>query len=231
LLVQGPDTYFIIPANETRTIRMETGGLFTVSSHNALLSELRTEFTVLEAPVAGFDVDSETKYENGLPTTVLMSTVPGANFEWIFNNQKVVGSEVKAHFYEKGDQDVTLTVTSSNGCKNSLTKQVYIDNEYNLFAQNSFRPNSTDLNTNTFMPFGLTQRNVQFTMLIIDPNNGNVLYRTSDVSQGWDGTDMNTGQQVKLETTYVWKVTLENTEPNELRNEYSGIVTPVSSHQ
>jgi len=226
LLITGPELHFMVPAKQNRIIRTKRSGLHIVSGMNEH-SDSQVEFHVNDSPQADFLIDPSIKFESGLPTTKVASTVPGTRFEWIFNNQKVSGQKADAHFYTKGEHLVTLTVTGSNGCKNSISKPVFVDENYNLMAMNSFRPNSTDPTTNTFMPYALKERDVHFTMIIIDPTDGRVIYETSDASHGWDGVDATTGRLVPFETSYIWKVTIDNTATNEVRNEYSGHVIPV----
>lgn len=230
LLVLGPDMYFIIPANEQRVIRANHSGTYSIGALESGTGTERIDFIVKDAPTVDFAIDGSTKFENGLPTTKLESTVPGTKFEWIFGGQKITGTEVDAHFYTKGEHNITLTVTGANGCTASETKPVYIEDKYNLMAVNSFRPNSNNPQTNTFMPYALTERRANFTLIIIDPTDGHVIYQTSDANQGWDGTDSRTGSNVAFENSYIWKVTINNIEPNEASNEYSGHIIPVHSN-
>jgi hypothetical protein len=229
LLVLGPDLYFIVPANDSRKIRTKKSGVHSIGALETESTTPRKEFMIKDSPAADFLIDPSTKFENGLPTTKVESTVTGTNFEWVFSNQRSNGQEADAHFYTKGNHDITLTVTGSNGCKTSVTKPIFVEDNYNLMAMNSFRPNSTDPTTNTFMPYALKERDVRFTMIIIDPRDGHVIFETSDASNAWDGTDAKTGRTVPFETSYIWKVTIENTEINEARNEYTGHVIPVHS--
>ena len=73
------------------------------------------------------------------------------------------------------------------------------------------------------MPFALTQRDVNFTLTIVDPRDNSVVYSTQDATKGWDGTDQRTGSMTPSETVYIWKVQLENPLPNE-RQVYAGTV-------
>ncbi len=224
LLISGPELYFTIPANATRKVRVNAEGLHTV----ALLSnkEAQSTFFVNKAPFVDFTIDSDTKFEAGLPTTKLETMVSGSEFNWIIGSRRITDRKVNAHLFKAGDHDVTLTVKGLNGCSNSLTKTIHIDEKYNLMAVNSFVPQDSDPRNNTFMPFALTQRDVKFTMIIIDPTDGHIVYQTNNASNGWDGTDKTTGQQVNYEISYIWKVVIENAEPGE-DNEYAGNITPI----
>lgn len=229
LEVVGPDTYFMVPANESRKIRLKKAGDYQISGKGDAYAEQFTEFHVNEAPSVDFSVDPTTKFENGLPVTKMETSVQGSEFEWVYGGQRQSGSELNAHFYSKGNHEVTLVVTGSNGCQSSISKNVFIDENYNLMAPTSFRPNSSDPSVNTFMPYALKERNVSFTMIVIDPRDGHVLFETKDASQGWDGVDRKTGGVVDFESAYIWKVTLAKKASGEERNEYSGQVIPVHS--
>ncbi len=224
LLITGPELHFTIPANATRKVRVNAEGLHTVSLLNT--KEVQNTFFVNKAPFVDFTIDTDTKFEAGLPTTKLETTVSGSEFNWIVGSRRIADRKVNAHFYKAGNHDVTLTVQGLNGCSNSLTKTIHIDEKYNLMAVNSFVPQDSDPRNNTFMPFALTQRDVKFNLIIIDPTDGHIVYQTNNASNGWDGTDKTTGQQVNYEISYIWKVVIENAEPGE-DNEYAGNITPI----
>ena len=224
LVIEGNDLYYIIPANATRNVRVKASGNHTIKGLNNVSNE--TKFFVKESPVVDFTIDSDTKFEEGIPSTSVESTVPGQSFVWIANGRKSTGRNSEAHFYEKGNHDITLTVTGSNGCKASETKSIYIEEKYNLMAVNSFMPASNDTRKNRFMPYALTQRDVKFDLIIIDPIDGHVVYQTKDASAGWDGIDSKTGSMVSYESAYIWKVVIENAEINE-NNEYVGNIIPI----
>ena len=119
-----------------------------------------------------------------------------------------------------------MTVKDANGCSSSITKSIRIYEKYNLMAVNSFIPEDIDDRNNTFMPFALTQRNVKFNLIIIDPTDGHNVFQSNDATNAWNGIDKSTGNGVNYGMTYIWKVIIENAEPNE-NNEYAGNITPI----
>ena len=74
------------------------------------------------------------------------------------------------------------------------------------------------------MPFALTQRDVKFTLIILDRRDGGIVYQTSDASMPWNGIDMRSGQLVNSNQDFIWKVQLVNPLPGE-SSEYKGIIT------
>lgn len=223
LEVSGPGYNKIIKANSTLNTELENAGTYTI--YNSINNSTST-FNVKSLPKVDFTIDHENKFENGLPTIKLTST-SGSDLTWNVNNIKYQGNEIDIHMYNRGVQNITLTSKGSNGCDNSVNKQIFNEEKYNLMAVNSFIPNDNDPRLNTFMPYALTQRNTKFTLIIIDPTDGHNVYQTNDSSQGWDGTDMRTGQQVKYETTYIWKVFIDTPERGE-NNEYAGNIIPIT---
>lgn len=229
LILIGPGVYQMIPAKETSKIRMKKVGDYHVSEYKNEKGK-HVEFEVKEAPAIDFVIDPMTKFEAGLPTTKLSANVPGTNYEWIINGERIYGAEADAHFYRQGTNDVTLVVTGSNGCESLLTKSVYVEDNYNLMAPTSFRPLSSDPAVNTFIPYALKERHTNFQMIIIDPTDGHVLFETKDAEMGWDGIDRKTGQLVAFDRVYVWKVTLDKAAKFEQRTDYSGQVIPVRAN-
>jgi len=226
LVVSGAEVKITIPANTTKTISIAKEGNYSLGTLNTEVANSASTFRVKRTPIVDFTIDIETKFDKGLPTTKVNTDVIGESFEWSINKQKVTGRSAAAHFYTKGDHSIKLTVTANNGCSATAIKSLYINKKYNLMAENAFVPMDNDPRNSTFMPYALTVRNANFTLIVLDPSDGHMVYKTNDSSQGWDGTDMKTGNPVAFEKSYVWKVVVMNPEPNE-RNEYGGNIIPI----
>jgi hypothetical protein len=98
-----------------------------------------------------------------------------------------------------------------------------VSEDYNLLAVNAFEPLSQDARKSTFIPYALTQRNTPFRMVILDPNDGGIVYETSDALLPWDGIDKRSGKLADTNKAYVWKVNLLKPEPGE-KSDYLGTV-------
>lgn len=183
-----------------------------------------SSFVVKENPRVDFTMNDEIKYENGIPSIPMESNSDATNFEWNFENiaQKQYGAKANAHFYKKGTYEVTLKARKSFGCETNVSKNITIDEDYNLLAPSGFIPQSNDIRKSRFIPYALTVRNTDFKLFIIEPKTGNTIFETTSI-EGWDGIDKTTGQMVEENKPYVWKVILATPEPGE-RNEYSGVV-------
>ncbi|MBX2948926.1 MAG: hypothetical protein KF704_06580 [Crocinitomicaceae bacterium] len=212
----------VIPAGKTINYQTGEAGVYTITAKKQAAGG--TSFIVKESPRVDFMMNDEIKYENGIPSIPLESYSDAAGFEWSFegNSIKQYGTKAYAHFYKKGIHEITLTGKNSSGCKNSVTKSVTIDEDYNLLAPSAFMPQSDDIRKNKFIPIALTMRNTDFRLLIIEPRTGAVIYETTS-KEGWDGIDRNTNRMVEENKSYAWKVILATPEPGEPK-EYSGIV-------
>ena len=225
----GRNLYIVAPNNDKMQFRKKESNVFEADHAGQHIIGYyvdgvfvqHSNFDVHAKPKADFTIDLDTKFENGLPTTHAQATIHGENFSWNAEGQTSRDENASFHFYEQGWHTIELEV--SNGtCKTVVQKQVKVD-QYNLMAMNAFNPYSMDPRNSTFMPYALTERNTNFTMMIIDSRDGGIVYETSDAGLPWDGTDKRTGKIENTITTYIWKVVLENPEPNEPA-EYKGTI-------
>jgi len=226
IVVGGPWFKQIIEPHSTVIITFKNEGTYVIGPEEADEGKNLKTFSVKPIPTPDFFIDADVKYENGLPSVRLISN-SGQNTSWKFDETRMNGEEINPHFFTKGNHIVEISVEGTNGCSNSLEKNVYIEENYNLLAVNSFIPLDNDPRRNTFMPFALTQRkDVQFTLIIIDPTDGHTVFKTNDATNGWTGIDQQTGQEVQHQKAYIWKVIISNPVQGE-DGEYAGTITPL----
>ena len=214
-----------IPTKETLELKLDEKGIYQIGTLNQEEEFIASvSFKVHEAQSIQVTADDYLNFENGLPELNVRAFSDHA-LSWYVNNQKVARSGKKENFYlfEKGSYAIQAMTKDANGCQSSDKISFYVEKNYNLLAVNAFTPNSFDDRNTTFMPFALTKRNTPFKMIIIDPSNGAVIFETTNASQAWQGVNKNTGELVKENTSFVWKVILQNPEPGE-SPEYMGTV-------
>ncbi len=217
-------TKTIIKSNKTTSITPEIDGKYTIGyTENGQLTS--KSFNVVPLPKPDFSIDDQNSYENGLPSINVSATTSGYSYTWDLENQKgsVFGKDISVHYFNKGSYKVSLTIQGVNGCKGTETKTIQIADDYNLLAVNAFDPSSNDNRLNSFMPFALTQRNVDFSMIIIDPKDGAVIFETNDATNHWTGTDKRNGQMVPANKAYIWKVVIQNPVKGE-KSEYKSTI-------
>ncbi|MGZ3903491.1 MAG: PKD domain-containing protein, partial [Bacteroidia bacterium] len=127
---------------------------------------------------------------------------------WTFGDGTGSTTQNPQHTYQEiGTYPVTLISQSPNGCKDTVTVIVVVNDIFTFYAPNAFSPNEDNLNP-VFKPTGEGWNLSTFQMWIFD-RWGNQIFKTTDPNKGWDGK-VNGRGDVAQEDTYVWKVTLDD---------------------
>ncbi len=114
---------------------------------------------------------------------------------------------------------VTLIETNIYGCTDTITKIVTVVEDFTLYVPNAFTPNG-DGHNDIFQPKGMGFKPESYEMQIFD-RWGNSIFRTNDVSKGWDGTVK--GSTLK-DDVYVYRIKCV-TSNGGIRKEKTGHVT------
>ena len=166
----------------------------TTTSNEGCVStySLANVVTVYNHPVANFNYLPDPA--NILNPTILFtntSTFPGSSFSSIFWQTFGDGSDSTSkinnpvHIYQDtGTYCVKLVATNMLGCKDTNQQCVVIKPYFTLYVPNAFSPNGDGIN-DVFSPEGEYVKT--FDMQIFN-RWGNVIYHSSNISNGWDGT-------------------------------------------
>ena len=213
-----------IEAKKSMSFEAKEQGTYLLVEKNMPVIEGANSFEVKNSPKPTLEIENEIRYEKGVPT-LKASTDATNSVQWTINNLELNSTKNELDFnpFKAGTYSVSVK-TLTEGCIVSQTSKVNIDEDYNLLAVNAFNPNSFEPRNQTFIPFALTQRDVKFTLLILDPKDGGVMYQTEDASQPWNGIDKRTGQLAPSNQAYIWKVRIANPLPGE-STEYKGTIT------
>lgn len=181
---------------------------------------------VYDYPVANFSaIPQPTNVSNTLITFENLSSPDVVSWDWTFginepgyNNTSNVPSPINKYPDIYGDiYDVVLAVANSDGCTDTIIKEVIINNLYSVYIPNSFTPNGDGIN-DTFKPNGEQ----------IDPDNyefrvfnrwGNLVFFTIDINEAWDGTDID--GNVVPQGVYTWTLRNINATNND-KHHYKG---------
>lgn len=228
LIVSPKGKRFEIKGQTTFSLKFDEEGQYSVGKSNSESFIKDGTFKVFELPNAEFSTNDANLYnDKGLPSYKVAAIENNAtSYQWLVN-QKNVSDKKNAdlHLFEKGNYTISLTVKNQYGCKSTKNELVKINMDYDLIAMNALDLSSTDTKKNTFIPYALHKRDSKFTMYIYDQQ-GREIYKTSDADSGWNGINQLTNEMVEPNSVYVWKVILENPEPNE-KNVYKGVVNVV----
>lgn len=220
-----------VEINSKEEISLKETGLYQVGFYDPKLHgnfRETSNFKVFNYPAISLNIDDALTYENGLPIIKAEANTNEDNVIWKVENHDKNANSFRSKstdftFFTKGTFDIAVKVSNEFGCESKDSKSVTINEDYNLLAVNAFNPNSSDSRKNMFIPFALTVRNTPFKMVILDPDNGGVIFETNDATNAWDGIDRRNGKMVNPNKAFIWKVSLYKPEPNE-KAEYRGTI-------
>lgn len=183
--------------------------------------------TVYPRPMPDFSWDpfEPTLIENIAHFTSSYVNGPITNYHWDFgdvHNYKYDTSSVKnpKHEYTQlGVYPVTLIETNVYGCTDTITKFITVTEDFTLYVPSAFSPNGDGLN-DMFQPKGMGFKPESYEMIIFD-RWGNAIFRTTDVTKGWDGSYKGTPA---ANDVYVFKIKCITSNGN-ARKEKTGHVT------
>jgi gliding motility-associated-like protein len=149
--------------------------------------------------------------EVGEPAKFISTSANAYTYTWNFGNgwyanSTVTGSNKPQFPYPKeGEFPVTLVIRNSDGCVDSITKMVYVENIREIFVATAFSPNNDKINDE----IGFTSsRNLwNFSIKIFD-RWGKEVFSTTNLSDTWDGRYGKYGDGAP-EGVYTWMAEFE----------------------
>lgn len=220
LILRGEHVNYTLFANASKILSFVAGKYEIIDSQTGAI--LQTQ--IISGPKGDVLLD-EMVYENGLPVLGIHVKTEANVVTSHFGKQSLEspGKDFTINPFDKGNFNLKLQLADENGCTNEISSHLNITEEYNLLAVNAFEPNAQDARKNTFMPYALTQRKTPFNLIILDPNDGGIVFESSDADLPWDGIDKRFGKMVDSNKAYVWKVSLSQPKAGE-KSEYIGTV-------
>ncbi len=106
---------------------------------------------------------------------------------WDFGDGENSNEQNPSHIYNyPGLYYVWLTIEDENGCTHTSMRTINVLEEYFSYSPNAFSPNGDGIN-DTFQPI-LTDIDFNTYELNIFNRWGDIIFKTEDYSQSWDGT-------------------------------------------
>ncbi|MCE3260376.1 MAG: domain containing protein, partial [Bacteroidetes bacterium] len=129
-----------------------------------------------------------------------------AEWKWTFGNGPDANSSSQHPNYtypDSGSYNVTLKVISNKGCESMISKKVKINDEMGLYVPNAFTPNNDGSND----VFLAVSNNVNKFEMQIFNRWGALVFQSSDIRKGWDGTYKGA---LAESAVYVYKINYTN---------------------
>lgn len=175
---------------------------------------------VLESPKADF-ISTPARITLKTAENVLINnaTVNGSSYQW-FAGGKLISENVNTYysFPDTGCYRFMLIARGDNFCTDTLEKDLCVEEDFNFYMPTCFTPNDNGVN-DVLIPKGTgwLAKNYLFEVYT---RWGQRLFKTTDIAQGWDGT--NAGENTPY-NSFIWRVVITDTE--EIEHVLQGPVT------
>lgn len=212
----NPTHVFTPPGVYTLSLTVSTNSLCIGTSSIQSVSSI----TVNPSPVAGFTATPmiTTIFD---PDIVFYDLSSSDVVSWSYDFADGSGSSIENPFHtytHYGNYQVIQTVNNSYGCPNSTTLLIKILPEFRFWIPNCYTPGNNDGLNDVFKPVVIGVE--EYTFYIFN-RWGELIYKTNDTEQGWNGTFKG---KPSPNDVYVWKIDFRNIVSRE-RESHIGHVT------
>jgi gliding motility-associated-like protein len=195
----GNQTSYILSPPVTTT--------YTVSVTDSCSTPRTDSFTitVFELPVPSFTIKPPQATILNPFFDFIDASQNTAQWLWNFGDGTSSNIQYPQHTYlEAGYYTVQLIATSNDGCVDSLSRELYVEEVTTIYIPNSFSPNSDGMN-DMFMPIG--HAIPPYEMIIMN-RWGNVVFSSSNGFEGWNGKIKGTSTDAP-NGVYVYRIRFE----------------------
>lgn len=147
----------------------------------------------------------------------------GVSYEWTFgDNSNGSSEENPQHVYPStpGTYNVNLKVVDVDGCVDSTSMEIIIEDVLLFYIPNSFTPDGNNFN-DTFKPVFESGFDPYDFHLTIYNRYGEIIYESYDATVGWDGTYGNKG--IVPAGVYTWSIEFKEKNTDK-RHQHNGHV-------
>ena len=181
----------------------------TVTTNMGCSASLQQDVFVAPSPLADFQY-SPLEIQVSDPTVDFINTsVGGTTYLWNFGIDGEISTLFSPTYLypeEPNGYEVELLVTNEFGCKDSVTRAINIGSGITFYVPNSFTPNG-DENNAVFIPVLTDGLDLNEYEMIIYNRWGEVMFKTTDVNIGWDGSCKG---EVVPSGVYVWDLRIKH---------------------
>lgn len=186
--------------NVTLTVTSDSGCVTAFSKNNFI--------TVYPKPDADFTAQpgTTTILNPSISVTDLSTGVDFWNWDFGDLNTSIVSDPLSHSFADTGVYVITLITSTQYGCMDTAYQTVIIEPDFVFYIPTAFSPNGDGKN-DSFSGKGIFI--AEYEMSIFD-RWGNLIYKTTDINQAWDGK-ANKGLEIAQEDTYIYSFMIKDT--------------------
>lgn len=154
-------------------------------------------------PHAAFDYRIEGENEISQEVQFLNNSIGTNQWTWFFGDDEFSNEEDPRHHYNRAGDYLVQLLASNGFCADTAYRYVNIDPLLVVYLPNAFTPGKNGINDH-FYPQGEGIELESYDMFIYN-RWGELVWQTGNFSKKWDGTDMNSGEEVPV-GTYVYLI-------------------------
>ena len=177
--------------------------------------------TIQEPPVADFEIVGSdfSNINNILGLENQAQNFIG--FQWYVDDIWVPSQDyLEYELPDTGAMEILMAVRHPLGCVDTITRSIDVKPENRVFFPNAFTPNG-DATHDVFLPKGVYLGMRDYQLEIYD-RYGAIVFSTTDIYEGWNGTHQNQGSDVPIG---VYQYFVKYTEPRGEKQSLRGSVT------
>ncbi|MEL6721328.1 MAG: PKD domain-containing protein, partial [Bacteroidota bacterium] len=176
-------------------------------------------------PTANFTFTPQQPTYGNSRVSFIDSSQFASTYEWIFNRGEATSlmANPTYTFQDTGFQEITLIVTHDSGCQDSISKQIDIPPIVKFYIPTAFSPND-DGHNDEFLPQGIVLGIRDYEMTIWN-RWGNLVFKTNDPFQAWNGKTNNLRTEGIQSGTYVYHISYKDARGNPF--DFSGSILVV----
>jgi gliding motility-associated-like protein len=133
--------------------------------------------------IANFDIKIDV--DVCVNDTIKAQAFTAHTYAWQLNNEYIGSSPDISFIVPKVDNYLSLIITNTDGCKDTLGKQIAVNLCCNIFIPNAFSPNQDGLN-DVFVPRSYGK--IASYQLMIFDRYGTLIFETEDMNASWNGS-------------------------------------------
>lgn len=185
-----------------------SGKYYIQSTLNGCKSKKDSVVVVIEKkPVVDYKITPKTITTLNPEAKLINESAGAVSYNWNFGDGTTSNLLSPKHMFVCNDTAsflVKLTGSTKFGCSDSILKTVKIIEEIVYFVPNTFTPDGDQFNQEFKPIFASGYDTKGYTMYIFN-RWGQLIFQTNDITKGWDGKNISTGEFVQ-NGSYTWKI-------------------------